>query len=411
MKKVLALLLAALMLLSCTLFFASCNGGDADGNQNDDTTVAENPTDESQPDKESTEDAGDDTTAGEDIPSQPDDDRQKLSGKIIAGSTYSEGLAFVEVDGVEGKTFCIDKDGYIVFTLDMTLPHVFLGEIITCFNKGFACVHADSDNYIVDTKGTVTRPADVGATVFYGEALGEGYILATKEEVTFNSSKKMLGVMDTAFNWVVEPTEELYASVCEGTVIGSWYNSDYFSCREGYLRYTTESNDVLYLELATGEISSNPELKDFVYEEEFIGDAIRNKHGDTVCNYEVDYNTLTAVVTFYNENKIFMTVLDKELNFLYDPVVVVDQTYSSFLDIVYDGEYVLLEVRDSSNKKILKTFDAQGNALGTLNPKSLGENVAYSHRFMDGVLWLQGAYNGYIRSMGYYGADLNPLFE
>lgn len=178
---------------------------------------------------------------------------KKINGEIIAASVFSEGLAFVELSKEKGKTYCIDKKGNIIFDLDIDLS--VNGDIYATFINGIAYVNEG----FCDTTGKVTKPADVGATTFnYCATLKGGYIIAEVITSDYSNTNKKLGVLNTKFEWTVEPSEKLYNEFVDeygGFKIHNALNtSDYIV---GDLYYNSELEKALNLK--TGEVIKKKE--------------------------------------------------------------------------------------------------------------------------------------------------------
>lgn len=169
---------------------------------------------------------------------------KKISGEITGASEFYEGLAFVCIDGDKEKTYCINQDGYIVFELDKKL--VVNGKINEKFVNGFVKI----ENGLCDTKGKITYPEEVGATGFYDVALKGGYIIAEKVTSDYNSTKKEIGVMDTSFKWIVEPSEKIYKAIADSLLSSSALNTESYYHND--MVYYSEND--CYLNLKTGEI-------------------------------------------------------------------------------------------------------------------------------------------------------------
>lgn len=178
---------------------------------------------------------------------------KKIDGEIIAASSFSEGLAFVELSGEKGKTYCINKKGEIVFKLDIDLS--VNGNIYATFTNGLAYVNEG----FCDTTGKVTKPADVGATSFgYAATLSEGYVLAEVVTSDYSNTNKKLGVLNTKFEWTVEPSENLYNEFANeygsSTIETSRFTEDY-TVGDWYYNVGLQKA----LNLKTGEVTKEKE--------------------------------------------------------------------------------------------------------------------------------------------------------
>lgn len=188
----------------------------------------------------------------------------KISGPFAAGMPFSEGRAFVRTKDSD-KVYCITKEGDIVFALTGNCGQksgllyqgyepksCILQTVSFQYVNGLApiCDGTSNANAFVDMEGKLTKASDLNVTWFGCAALRDGYILAYVEVAT---GEYKLGIMNTSFEWVVEPTAELYASV--GTITDyDTYNFHYSA--EGFL-YVKEN---LWLNLQTGEVAENTSI-------------------------------------------------------------------------------------------------------------------------------------------------------
>lgn len=322
---------------------------------------------------------------------------KKISGKLTEASVFSDGLAFVCIDGKSNITYCINKEGYIVFELNKDLGGVS-GEIFKYFKNGYALI----DGGVCNTKGEITYPEDVGVTKFYDIAFEGGYIVAEKVTASYSSTKKELGIMNMKFEWVLEPSEKLYEDLSENLWTCESINTK--SCYSNEFVYFDGCQK--YLEIATGNIyrSMPASFKAGSYSVNL------NMYDNAVK--ATQYIDGKAAVLFYNDNakKYFFTLVDKNGNFLFDPVEIKDYVYSSVsIDMEFDGEhFVITNVHDGAHINIL-SYNSVGELIGELNTESY-PYAGYGWDLKDGVIVLRGAYNT-AGTCYYLNPDLTPLFE
>lgn len=340
----------------------------------------------------------------------------KLEGTITAASDFSEGLAFVSVDGNKNVTYCINKQGNIVFTLNEKLA--INGTIDATFVNGLA--YSDVLGAFCDVTGKLTKPADVGATAFYTCALSEGYILAESVLSDYSSTQKRLGVMNTSFEWVVEPTTELYDQFT--TTYGSLaFSGTSNACINGFVYAKSVGR---YLELKTGAVTDSvdgawPSSQwQSLYTDKKLYSPTEQVMLD-LSGYEnlSSYNSIQfvdgkAAVLFYNaEAKTgFFTLINEAGELLFDPVqtaIPADNVLNGGYRVSYDGQYVLFTNCSGSNAQA-ECYDANGTRLGTLSAESM-KYASYSFSLSDGIICLEGAYN-FQYTFQYYSPDFTPLF-
>lgn len=162
---------------------------------------------------------------------------KKIKGKIINFLGYSNGFALVELDNDDEKAYCIDKSGNIVYQLDI--------ESGSFAWKRFINGMTITDGGICNLNGKIVYPEDMGVKSFYTFALDGGYIIATKITADYSSSKKEMGVLNTDFEWVIEPSETLFAEFEEdldtslSTESGYYNGIIYFGMSDKFLNVET----------------------------------------------------------------------------------------------------------------------------------------------------------------------------
>ncbi len=330
---------------------------------------------------------------------------KKIKGEVTAASVFSDGLAFVFLDGNKEKAYCIDKQSNIVFELDNKIQSA-VGKIYVKFESGYALV----DGGICNTKGEITYPEDVGATEFFGVALKGGYILATRITADYSTSKQEMGVMNTNFEWVLEPSETMYNELSENLWTTTAMNSKSFYA-DGMI-YLDGCKK--YLNVNTGEISdsSNSRLPSntWVY---YTDNTFRNSNEEVMVDLsQLDniestgnnaYKNNKVPVVFYNQQvgKRFWALVDEKGGFVFNPVEMVNFTDFMWSWIKFDGEYTVFY--DSSAKK-LSSFNSKGELLGELSVDDLSTG-----EIEDGtILLISGGVNS--KKCHYYNIDFTPLF-
>lgn len=345
-----------------------------------------------------------------------EEEYEKLTEEIYRSSSFSEGLAVVVAGGKNGRGCAINKKGEIVFDLPFAIENSYVVSNVQFIN-GFAFIN----NGILDNKGNLTYPKDVGASQFYPVALEAGYIIAEVTEADFESTKKMLGVLNTDWEWVVEPTEERYAALCDkygGLALSAATNSgDYY--HQGFV-YVERINK--FLNVKTGDVVKyenvgfeHPAFTWVIYSDGTYRDYEGNVRLD-LSNYKnikayawQKFNNGTALIAFNNQEAktSYFTVVDEKGNFLFDPV---DFEEMDITSIQTDGNTILVTYSKSASKLILKSYDMQGNLISEFNTDTIGVYCSYSATLSDGAIMIDGGYNFNDNYAWYYTTSFEPLF-
>ena len=332
---------------------------------------------------------------------------KKIKGEITAASVFSDGLAFVCLDGNKENAYCIDKQGNIVFELENKIQSAF-GEIVNKFENGYALI----DGGICNTKGEITYPEDVGATEFFGIALKGGYIIATKVTADYSISKQEIGVMNTDFEWVVQPSETIYNEVCEDLWTTSSLNTQSFYA-DGVVYFDGCKK---YLNVKTGEVSEKTDIKipseNWIYYTDY---TFRNgneevmvdlKHLDNIsgtCNNSYKKNKVPVIFNNMQVGKLFWSLVDEKGELLFNPVETTDffTGLTDFSWVIFDGENTVFYAK-SMNK--LSSFNSKGELSGEMSVEDL--SAGYIENGI--ILLISGGM--YSKKCHYYNADFSPLF-
>lgn len=330
---------------------------------------------------------------------------KKINGEITAASVFSDGLAFVCLDGNKEKAYCIDKQGNIVFELENKIQSAF-GKISNKFENGYALI----DGGICNTKGEITYPKDVGATEFLEIALKGGYIIATKVTADYNTSKQEIGVMNTNFEWIVQPSETIYNEICEDLWTTSTSNTQSFYA-DGVVYFEGCKK---YLNVKTGEVSDSTDInipsENWIYYTDY---KFRNANEEVMVDLSVlsniestgsnSYKNGKVPVIFFNQSvgKRFWTLVNEKGEFLFEPVEMINFTEFVFSWIKFDGETTVFY--DASTEK-LSSFNSKGELSGEISVIDLSYG-----EINDGVILLVSG-DAYSQTCRYYNADFSPLF-
>lgn len=398
-------ILSGLVMFCIILSLCACGNSNTNNNDNTDVTVIDDNTDVTVID-----DNTDVTVIEENIKHSG----EKIKGTITRGLVFSEGLAFVCLDGNNEKVYCINKEGYIVFEAEERL---FMYDRAK-FMNGIALVNGN----IYDTTGKCITPESVGATKFYRVALEGGYILATKITADYSSSKKELGVLNKEFKWILEPNEELYKALedqlhhLEAVNSNSFYFNDYI-CFQDEKSIPAPSNVAKYLNINTGELTETASFeipsyglffggftyKD--YQDNIIIDLSKHNNIEYVRDNHDDGNFKDnkAPVFFNNKDagRYYFTFINEKGEFLFEPKEIKNMT--TVESFCFDGEYLLIV--DSLSAKHIQCYNIKGELLGELKTETLGRNRSYSCYINNGVIYVESSYKGY-----YFSTDFKELF-
>lgn len=383
MKKSVAILLA---LFLCLEVLCACQSPFSDTDNGDMWDKGE--------DGDSKDDSLFDHASGTSDDGTNDSSRNKFSGVIRYGTPFSEGLAIIS-DGE--KTYCIDTNGYIVFETDAPSS----GSI---YSKGYQNGLAMIDGNLYDKNGHVTTPEDVGVTTFYDFALSEGYIVAVKEEATYNSFKISLGILNTHFEWVTPLNEKLYASTKKllESPTSTYTVGDYI---------INENNNIIY-EIKTTKCysfdSPPADLKEYGWT---FSNGSFMQGSDTVfttdaINAPAHWVNGKHVLIFYNKSakKYYFTLVDTNGAFAFEPVelpALSDLEYGSYG--AYDGHYIVVTESAFTNSgwdSRVAIYDTHTDSL------RVSDNIFNGHIiYYGGVIVVK--HDGVIQ---YYDLNFNPLF-
>ncbi len=432
MKKLLALILAALMLFSITACTTTKNnlGSNGDNTQN---TV-------------NNHEGGDSNIPSNSNPSNSDD-AVKI-GKIVTG--YHEGLMFIENTTNMGMhtISCIDKTGKTVFSIEASY-------IISGFHNGLAFVMRDKA-VLCDKTGKIITAQDLGGTSFDADnpkIFEDGYILVNKTTTSFQGSVNEMAVFNSDLEKIVDFSSDLY----------NWYNNDYQYNGTTYYNGYLFDRDITggVLDLRTGERSQNlavwvenMELKnetDFWLAGERWNGTFSTPNGEIYFIYDrrdylssSEYHPVITPVIDLSEaggrirsnNQIgtgfvdgyaalvfevmdsevgerhYFTILDKDGNYCFEPVEVagtIDEVKTE------NGIFVLSVVPHSRNESsyYIEVYDVSGKIGVKEYQKPDTSFWSIDFDISDSIIFIQ--YDDYNtlgkKWIGIYKTDMQPLFD
>lgn len=316
---------------------------------------------------------------------------------FVAATNFVNGRAAV-AKSKAGPVYIIDKKGNILYEFDLHGKN-----IMGLFEVGqFFLVNREGKIGLINWDGELVWDEDMGVSAFYTNAAEDGYILAEQVIETFDSTTHKLGVLDNNFNWIMEPTEEMY----EKAPLSRYkYTRDYYY-HKGYL-YITEYDNCL--NILTGEVVKYRDVG-FEHPSEswtVMGDTLV----DPSMDVKIDLSQYTNMygfgrfegglthISFRNRQTgtYFFTLVKEDGTFAFDPVEV--------------GEGIPSISRDSSvivmtTGTFIKSFDATGKLLGEIDIEEAFNLRYLSTDVGDGVVKIAIKFDEIV----YYTPELTPLW-
>lgn len=379
MKKFISLILALVMALG-VFAFSACNGEDNPtvdgGNGVEDSgngveDSGNNNKDDGQVDSGETD--GDENDVG----------TNKIDmTKITRVVPYREGLAFAELDDDMSKSYCIDKEGNILFTLDK------VGTNGLGFYNGIAIFAGSAESlWICDKEGNITKPEDLGGDKILidpslssrasNEFFKAGYFFVKKTTTTFEGSKDEAALYNHKLEKLHDFSEELYGIYEEFLVS---------ACYGGYLYEYNGYDAPAIFDPVSGkkvanvtEFLENLELEnpsDMWY---WTGDGIydmlgsseipvidMSKYRETLYSI-TDFEDGMAGVAFVSAGKSFFTIMREDGSFCFEPM----ELGGTSPNIKYSGGKFMVTTSKVYDY-IFETFDTNGK-IGSLTVDTEGK--------------------------------------
>lgn len=239
---------------------------------------------------------------------------------ILSGTSFSDGVAFVNYLNKEGNRECaaIDKTGKVLFIAD----DIYKSGYDYCYENGILVI----DNLIYDKTGKIIASPEMSG---YDELLTRnrnGYVLAMKKEESFSGDKYYIGVLDNKGEWAHPLSEEhpivkafqqenvdideLYISakydylsdttlkIDIGWSVEKYYNIVLNELTDEYSHYVTDNYNLYQCDTAGNWtlILENVDI-DYTFEDVFIGTEIEwegnkvIKKGQKIFDYHGDVLT------------------------------------------------------------------------------------------------------------------------
>lgn len=318
--------------------------------------------------------------------------KEKISGTISSLTGFSEGYAFAQTNNQKDKLYCINTVGEIEFVLDIELRSV------RNFCNGIAVLNGA----LCNKEGKLVTPESVGVTKFITTALYDGYIFTETEIAGYADTIYKTGVMDNQFNWLVEPTEALYdCSYCGNGVL---YLSDgsYFDIKTNGTVESPSIDDLTPPNPLPSEYWLRENLK---FYNPFTEELMLDLSSITNIMRVTDFQNGKCLAKYYNEenHKYFFNFINEKGEFLFDPVPVFD-SYTMIFNHEIGDDFVVFYDDNSGSKINFKSYDTNGNLLGSINTKDLKYANYSLVSVNEGIIVLRG---GYTSSSYYYAFDKN----
>lgn len=245
----------------------------------------------------------------------------------------------------------------------------------------------------------------------------------------FDSTQKEFGIMNTDFEWVVEPSSELYVELCgDDSELNIFHGEDDKFAYNGY--YYLQSMSA-FLELSTGEVYYYPDIPfEFPVEQSFFNSYYKfvapdekvlvdfSKYYDAqnMKLFSGQFNDGYAPILFYNQesNTCFITLIDQKGEMLFEPaeVWVFDRSnaWISGFEVTFDGENILVKHGQFSMKKA-KCFNTKGELLGEFEPDTSNRSSSFYIKINDGIIiYYRSLDMNEYEIINYYKPDFTPLF-
>ena len=325
--------------------------------------------------------------------------KEKISGTISALTGFSEGYAFAQTNNQEDKLYCINTAGEIEFVLDIEiLESAFLVGYVKSFCNGIA----DLNGTLCNKEGKFATPESVGVTKFLSNTFEDGYIFTETKIAGYADTTYKTGVMDSQFNWLLEPTEALY---------------DCSYCGNGVLYLSNET----YFDIKTGEAIESPSIEDLTppnplpseywmrenlkFYNPLTEELMLDLSSVTNITRVTDFQNGKCLAKYYNKenSKYFFNFIDEKGEFLFDPIPVFD-SYTMIFNHEIGDEFVVFYDDNSGSKINFKSYDTSGNLLGSINTKDLKYANYSLVSVSESIIVLRG---GYTSSSYYYAFDKN----
>ena len=380
MKKIISLILSLIMIL-CAFALSACNGA-SDPADNEDTGIDGGRDDDNKDDEQDGN--------GENNINANKIDMTKITEMV----SYREGLAFAELDDDISKSYCIDKEGNILFTLDIMVGSQNLG-----FYNGIAVFGGSFESvWICDKEGKITTPEDLGGdTILIDPSLSSrasneffkaGYFFVKKTTTTFEGSKDEAALYNSKLEKLHDFSEELY-SIYEEFLVSACYG--------GYLyEYNGYEEPSIFDPVSGKKVANVSEfLEDFdlenpsdmwYWEADGIYDIFgsseipvidMSKYSETLY-YITDFENGVAGVAFESADKYFFTIMKEDGSFCFEPI----ELGGTSANITYSGGKFMVATSRVYDY-IFETFDASGK-IGSLTVDTEGKFMWFD--FSDDVV-------------------------
>ena len=397
MKKTLAFILIAAMLIASALTLASCNSSSDGTTGSKGTEPTSGTTSGTNGNNNNNNNNSNNNSNNNTNTPSAESDLSKLD--VTYASPFSEGKAFVRNGDDYTHLHCIDKTGKILFTLTHPDEDGAI-DVIEGFHNGIAALNFNvlSGAWLCNEKGEIIKPDSIDATAFDISETDEfsidlfkaGYFIAKKTTTDFTGSVDEFAVVDSKLNVVVDFSEDFNNGTTHYNYVYKHYIIDFETGKYMNLKDGTEGS-------AKTLINNDPDILDHpsdAWGKTFSAgswdgyyDLINNTKKIDLSEYSEtlydcgDFKDGNAYLVFRTESsegyKTFFTVMGEDGEFEFEP----KEIYVGY-DVKYyfDGHYVLYFVNDNEHK--LAVIDDEGN-LKEIEFESVGNFFLTSIKFSD----------------------------
>lgn len=363
---------------------------------------------------------------------------EKVSQRVYRSGPFSEGLAVVVLGSRNGRACVINTAGEILFDLPVALTGSH--EVANAkFVNGLLAIR----NGICDRNGNMTMPQDVGAHKFFTTALAGGFIPALINPAADGSTGAQIGILNAQMEWVVAPSEALYANLCndQGKLLLQndaevQYETERNFYFQGYLLIAGMDH---WLELSTGNLIAYEETG-LEYPAHSWFSTTANDYWDRAGNIRLDLSRHKnreqwTFFPFLNGLSILLlndphnddtpysfAMIDEQGNLFFDPITLPcreNPTLKWNSAFQWDANHILVTFPQNDEGLLAHIYDKTGQLIAQLDDNRMqeicNENgiicATYEIVYNDGVLVITGQESSTRATCAwYFTPDLTPLF-
>ena len=341
-----------------------------------------------------------------------------LSKELSFVSPFMHRKAFIKVSGVENKTFYIDNTGAVLFEIDANLFDTAGNSYLPTANTYQSGLILISDMYgmhwtaACNQEGAYIEAASLGMTEFSDLAADDGYLIVYGEN--------KVGILDSEFEWVVEPSNTFAKNFPYG-IRGTTYYKDYIIySKVGNARIDVRSGAVESYRLTDATIFYDNIPENWIVESDgyFFYMNIYQVSKQKTLGVEDIQTTMScklnfkgarfvdgkAPVVLYDNGTNYISLIDRNGSLLMEPVEV--EGYIDYISI--SNRYIYVGCENYT----LSTYDLEGNLVAT---KGLRDFEHYSTNFtinndvITFIFYSSDSNGEVVRKYYCYSPDFRPL--